>query len=132
MKRFRFISYGCAPQSRKHWLSAACQALPHIFVEADIQPGMFSPSIEKRLRQAKKHGTQIVLRRWRNVMIGVKVVNKEDHQADMKKRKTKIKTLRKQLKNLMTAYEVLSFIKDIQKLGDVLGITSLPALLKEI
>src|SRR5208283_5242413 len=121
MKKFRFISQGMAPQSRKSWLNAACKLLPHIFTEADIKPGMFSPSIEKRLRQAKKHGTKIILRRWRGRLeVGVVVVNKEDHVLTMKKKRAKIKALRKKLKRLLLVTDVQDFIKDIKVLGDVL------------
>jgi len=119
MKKFRFFSYGMAPQSRKTYLSKACRHLPHIFTEADSKPGMFSPSLEKRLRQAKKHGTEIVLRRWRGSMVGVKVINKEDHALDMKKRRLKINALRKKLKHLLSASDVQSFLKLIRKLGKI-------------
>jgi hypothetical protein len=119
MKKFRFYSYGMAPQSRKRCLNAACQTLSHIFTEADIKPGMFSPSLEKRLRQAKKHGTKIVLRRWRGSLVGVTIVNKEDHAIDMKKKRASIRGLRKKLKTLLTVSDVQNFLKSLQKLGAI-------------
>lgn len=96
-----------------------CRSLPHIFTESDIKPGMFSPSLEKRLRQSKKHGTEIILRKWRGAVVGVKVINKEDHAIDMKKRRLKINVLRKRLKNLLSASDVQSFLKLIRKLGKI-------------
>jgi hypothetical protein len=124
MKRFRFISEGIAPQTRKSWLSQAASSLPHIFTDADIKPGMFSPSLEKRLRQAKKHGTKIVLRRHRWQMVGVQVVNKEDHKVDMKKRNSKIRSLRKELNWLTSNAYVKLFVKDIKELAHILPLAN--------
>ena len=110
MKRFRFFSWGMAP----------CKSLPNIFTEKDIKPGMFSPSLEKRLHQAKKHGTRIFLKKWRHAVVGVKVINIEDRQADLKRKKDKLKIIKKKLKKLVKDPDVKSFMISLRALSVVL------------
>lgn len=115
MKKFRFFTYGMAPSSRKNFLSS-CKGLSHIFTVADILPGMFSPSLTKRLMAAKKHGTKIVLRRWRNAVAGVVVVDKEQHKLDMGKMRKEVKSLKKKLQVLSESNDVKLYLKYTQQL----------------
>lgn len=119
MIQFRFYCSGMAPKSIRNWLSPAAKSLKHIFDITDIQPGMFSPSITKRLLRAKKHGTKIVLRTWRGrMLVGVTVLNKEDHKKEQLKRKQEIKSLKKKLKAQSTK-EVEAYLKNLSKLGSL-------------
>lgn len=121
MKKFRFFSSGIAPTSRKNYLSPACKQLQNLFTVADIKPGMFSDSITKKLVHAKKHGTKIILRKWRSVEIGVVVVDKEDQKKDLDKRKKLIKQIKKKLKSLSASSDIVSYLKYLSQLGKVSG-----------
>ncbi len=126
MKQFKFYGYGYGPKSfktLKSHLNPALQTLPRIFFEKDIKPGMFAPSIEKRLHKNLQHGTKVEIkrgygRRGNSFSIFIEVINKVAHKATMKRKNDKTKALKKKLKSLMKVSEVQSFITNIRKLGN--------------
>jgi hypothetical protein len=128
MKQFKFYGYGYGPKSfktLKSYLNPALQTLPRIFFEKDIKPGMFAPSIEKRLRKNLQHGTKVEIkrgygRRGSNFTIFIEVINKDAHKAAMKRKNIKVRNLKKKLKFLIKISEVKSFISNIAKLANTL------------
>lgn len=127
MKQFKFYGWGYGPKSfktLKGYLNPSLQTLPRIFQEKDIKPGMFAPSIEKRLRRKLQHGTKVEIkrsynRRGNSFSIFVEVIDKDAHKAATKKRNAKIKLLKRKVKNLMNSSEVKSFIKSVDDLSKV-------------
>jgi len=127
MKQFKFYGYGFGPKSfktLKSYLNPALQSLPRFFSEKDIKPGMFAPSIEKRLRSRLQHGTKIMIkrsytRRGSNLTIFVEVIDKDAHKAAMKRKNDKIKSLKKKIKNFDAA-ELKSLNNTLDELSRLL------------
>ena len=116
-----------APTSRKNYLNPACKTLKNCFTLADIQPGMFAPSIIKRMNVAQ-HGTRIVVKKTRHRfggIVGVVVVDKDAYKIILSKRNLKIKQLKTKLKLLATSSDVNGYMKCLLNLGKVYGDNSL-------
>lgn len=93
MIKFKLISQGINANQRKAWLSPKCKTLKIPFILSDIKPGMFNKSVMKRLRQAKEHGTRIILRKGKmggGYFIGIQVINKVS-QLEQNKNITQLK-----------------------------------------
>lgn len=120
MIKFKFYQDCCGPALRKHHLPDS-KYLPTIFTLADIKPGMFSPSVMKRLRSAKKDGSKIVVKTgrrngngWVNYSweFGLQVINEEDRKLQQ----AKINKLKSEIIKLSKTQEVQLFFELAKKL----------------
>jgi len=123
MKQFRFICTGMAPTSIKKYLPDSCSKLPKLFTLKDILPGMFAPSIMKRLKTNCQDGTELLLktlkRGWSS--ISIKVVDVEARKLAAKNRAAKKKELKKKLRALSKSDDVKNYLKALEQLAYVIN-----------
>ena len=117
MKQFKFFSEGISHNTRKKYLNDSCKELPNTFTEVDIKPNMFSPSVTKRLLSAKKHGTKIILKKIKAIIVGVIIINKDEYKKDMGKKISKINILKNKMKDLSLSGDVKQYIKCLAKIS---------------